>query len=116
MRDPDWNGDPGGFAEIQIFPIEDEKAAEIAFEAGELDYTAVSVSSIPTFEANPPAGAKLVRKPSLAYVWLGMNTEARRSTIPRCARRCSGRSTSTPCSRRPISASPSGRTGLSPRA
>ena len=76
VRDPDWNGAPGGFAEIQIFPIEDEKAAEIAFEAGELDYTAVSVSSIPTFEASPPAGAKLIRKPSLAYVWLGMNTEA----------------------------------------
>ncbi len=76
VRDPDWNGEPGGFAEIQIFPIEDEKAAEIAFEAGELDYTAISVSSIPTYEANPPAGAKVLRKPSLAYVWLGMNVDA----------------------------------------
>ncbi len=76
VRDPDWNGAPGGFAEIQIFPIEDEKAAEIAFEAGELDYTAVSVSSIPTYEASPPPGARLIRKPSLAYVWLGMNAEA----------------------------------------
>jgi peptide/nickel transport system substrate-binding protein len=76
VRDPDWNGEPGGFEEIQIYPIEDEKAAEIAFEAGELDYTAVSVSSLPTYEADPPAGAKLIRKPSLAYVWLGMNVDA----------------------------------------
>ena len=76
VRDPDWNGTPGGFAEIQIFPIEDEKAAEIAFEAGELDYTAVSVSSIPIYEASPPPGARLIRKPSLAYVWLGMNVDA----------------------------------------
>jgi len=86
VRDPDWNGAPGGFEEIQIFPIEDEKAAEIAFEAGELDYTAVSVSSLPTYEASPPAGAKLVRKPSLAYVWLGMNTEAPPFDDPRVRR------------------------------
>ncbi len=86
VRDPDWNGAPGGFAEIQIFPIEDEKAAEIAFEAGELDYTAVSVSSLPTYEASPPAGALLIRKPSLAYVWLGMNTAAPPFDDPRVRR------------------------------
>ncbi|MGH6944040.1 MAG: ABC transporter substrate-binding protein, partial [Geminicoccaceae bacterium] len=76
VRNPDWNGEPGGFDEIQILPIDDEKAAEIAFEAGELDYTAVSVSSIPTYRESPPPHAMLVRKPSLAYVWLGMNTAA----------------------------------------
>ncbi len=76
VRNPDWNGEPGGFAEIWILPIEDEKAAEIAFEAGELDYTAISVSSIPSYRAAPPAGVHLVEKPSLDYVWLGINTAA----------------------------------------
>jgi peptide/nickel transport system substrate-binding protein len=75
-RNPDWNGPPGGFEEIRILPIEDEKAAEIAFEAGELDYTAISVSSIPSYRTAPPPGVHLVEKPSLDYVWLGMNTAA----------------------------------------
>ena len=61
-RNPDFYGPAPGFEEIQIYPIEDEKAAEIAFEAGELDYTAISVSSIPELQASPPAGVNLVEK------------------------------------------------------
>ena len=75
-RNPDWSGTPAEFEKIRILPIEDEKAAEIAFAAGELDYTAISVSSIPSYRTAPPAGVRLVEKPSLDYVWLGMNTAA----------------------------------------
>jgi peptide/nickel transport system substrate-binding protein len=75
-RNPDWPGAAAGFEKIRILPIEDEKAAEIAFEAGELDFTAISVSSIPSYRTAPPPGVKLVEKPSLDYVWLGMNTAA----------------------------------------
>jgi peptide/nickel transport system substrate-binding protein len=75
VRDPDWNGEPGGFEEIQIFPIEDEKAAEIAFEAGELDYTTISLSSLPELQANLPANARIDERPSMSYVWLGMNVD-----------------------------------------
>jgi len=76
VRNPAWNGEPGGFEEIQIFPIEDEKAAELAFAAGEVDYTALAVSSIPSYQARPEAGVRLIRRPSLDYVWLGMNVAA----------------------------------------
>jgi peptide/nickel transport system substrate-binding protein len=76
VRNPDWQGAAAEFEKIRILPIEDEKAAEIAFEAGELDYTAISVSSIPSYRTTPPIGVRLVEKPSLDYVWLGMNTEA----------------------------------------
>lgn len=86
VRDPDWNGEAGGYDEIHIHPIEDEKIAEIAFEAGELDYTAVSVTSIPLYEDNPPAGATLIRRPSLAYVWLGMNVDKEPFTDPKVRR------------------------------
>jgi len=75
-RDPDWNGPRGGFDEIRILPIEDEKAAEIAFAAGEVDYTAISVSSIPSYRTGQAPGVHLVEKSSLDYVWLGMNTAA----------------------------------------
>lgn len=74
-RDPNWNGPAAAFEEIHILPIEDEKAAELGFEAGELDFTWTSISSIPRYLENMPAGAKFVRTPSLAYVWMGMNLD-----------------------------------------
>jgi peptide/nickel transport system substrate-binding protein len=76
VRNPDWQGDKSDFDEIHILPIEDEKTAELGFEAGDIDFTWVSVSSIPRYLKEPPKGGKFVRKPSLAYVWLGMNVES----------------------------------------
>jgi peptide/nickel transport system substrate-binding protein len=60
---------------VHVFPIEDEKTAEIAFEAGELDYATISLSSLPELKANPPPGARIVEHPAMSYVWLGMNVE-----------------------------------------
>ncbi len=74
-RNPDWAHEPGGFDEIHIIPIEDPATAERGFEAGDLDYTWTSVSSLPRLRKNPPAGSKVLERPSLAYVWLGMNQE-----------------------------------------
>lgn len=76
VRNPDWPGSAAPFEEVHILPIEDEKTAELGFEGGELDYTWVSVSSIPRYRQTPPKGGQVVVKPSLAYVWLGMNQEA----------------------------------------
>jgi peptide/nickel transport system substrate-binding protein len=74
-RNPDWPGDKPYFDEIHVIPIEDEKVAELAFEGGDLDYTWVAVSSIPRYRETPPKGGKVEVKPSLAYVWLGMNQQ-----------------------------------------
>ncbi len=76
VRDPTSYGPPGGFEEIRILPIEDEKAAELAFDAGEVDYTLISVSSILSYRATEDAAVHLSEKNSLDYVWLGMNTAA----------------------------------------
>lgn len=75
-RNPEWPGEPGAFEEIHVIPIEDEKTAELGLEAGDLDYTWVAVSSIPRYRETPPKAGKVIVKPSLAYVWLGMNQEA----------------------------------------
>jgi peptide/nickel transport system substrate-binding protein len=75
-RNPDWPGDQPEWDEIHIIPIEDEKVAELAFEGGDLDYTWVAVSSIPRYRETPPPNGKVEVKPSLAYVWMGMNNEA----------------------------------------
>ncbi len=74
-RNPDWAYEPGGFEEIHIFPIEDPAAAEIGFEAGDLDHTWTAVSAISRLKANPPSGGVVLEKPSLAYVWMGINQD-----------------------------------------
>jgi peptide/nickel transport system substrate-binding protein len=76
VRNPDWPGEPGGFEEIHIIPIEDPSTAELGFEAGDLDHTWTAVSSIQRLRENPPEGGVVVEKPSLAYVWMGMNNFA----------------------------------------
>ena len=84
VPNPDWKGEPAvGFDEIQIFHIDDEKAAEIAFEAGEIDFTRISLGSLEQFRANPPANSTLELLPSLYYAWVGMNMENEKLSNPR---------------------------------
>ncbi len=85
-RNPDWKYEQGGFEEIHIIPIEDPATAERGFEAGDLDYTWTSVSSLPRLKENPPAGSVVLEKPSLAYVWLGINQDAEPFTNPNIRR------------------------------
>ncbi len=74
-RNPAWTGPKPDFDEIHFYPIDDEKTAEIGFEAGDLDFTRISVSSLEKFLANPPAGSTIVNKPSLYYSWMGINQD-----------------------------------------
>ena len=74
-RNPGWVHEQGGFEEIHIIPIEDPATAERGFEAGDLDYTWTSVSSLPRLKKNPPPNSVVLEKPSLAYVWLGINQD-----------------------------------------
>ncbi|MGN6306623.1 MAG: ABC transporter substrate-binding protein [Mesorhizobium sp.] len=76
VRNPDWKYEQGAYDEIHIHPIEDEKTAELGYEAGDLDYTWTSVSSITRLKQTPPANTTVIEKPSLAFVWLGMNQKA----------------------------------------
>jgi peptide/nickel transport system substrate-binding protein len=75
VRNPDWKGEAPHFDEVHVIPIEDVKTAELGLEAGDLDYTWIAASSIPRYRQTPPKGGKLAVKPSLAYVWLGMNVD-----------------------------------------
>jgi peptide/nickel transport system substrate-binding protein len=74
-RNPDWKLYRPAFDEIQIMPIEDDKTAELGFESGDIEYTWTSISSIPRYLKSPPKDGKFLRKPSLAYVWIGMNQD-----------------------------------------
>ncbi len=74
-RHDGWPGAKPEFDRIEIIPIDDAKTAEIAFEAGQLDMTAVAASSLPRYESNMPAGTNMRVYPSLYYEWLGMNVD-----------------------------------------
>jgi peptide/nickel transport system substrate-binding protein len=72
-----WSGPPASFDEVQIIPIDDDKAAELAFESGDLDFTGIAVSSVPTYKDKPSARGRLIVKNNLGIRWLGMNVDAK---------------------------------------
>jgi peptide/nickel transport system substrate-binding protein len=74
-RNPNWKGTAPAWDNIEVYPIDDENTAEIAFDAGELDLTRVSLGSVERYRNGVPNGGKLVENPSLFYVWLGMNLD-----------------------------------------
>lgn len=70
-----WIGDPAEFDEIHILTIDDEKTAEIGYESGDIDFTRIAMSSIENYKNSLPKNTVFDVKPSLYYVWLGMNME-----------------------------------------
>ncbi len=72
-RNPLWKGPEAAFAEIHIYAMTDAKAAEMAFEAGQLDCAEISVESVEPFQENLPPDSFLEIHPSGRNYWLGMN-------------------------------------------
>lgn len=70
-----WNGKQPAYDRVVLIPINDPKAAEVAFEAGQVDIATVALSSVPELQENMPEGAKLEVRPTAGYLWLGMNAE-----------------------------------------
>ncbi|MSP48717.1 MAG: peptide ABC transporter substrate-binding protein [Alphaproteobacteria bacterium] len=74
-RNPLWQGEKPAYDEIHYIVILDANAAEIAFEAGEIDFTHLPIASVARLQKKLPPKSKLIVKPSLAYWWLGMQSE-----------------------------------------
>jgi peptide/nickel transport system substrate-binding protein len=72
---PLWKGPKPDFPEVRFQIIEDEKAAELAYDAGEIDITTISEQSFARYQKSPPAGSKLMVAFNNNWSWLGMNTE-----------------------------------------
>ena len=70
-----WIGSRPDFDEVVYHIIESEKTAELAYLAGELDFTNIAVSSVPSFLDDPPANSKVEVRPTLDFQWLGMNVD-----------------------------------------
>lgn len=72
-KNPLWAGPEAAFEEIHIYAMTDAKAAEMAFEAGQLDCAEISVESVEPFKENMPPDSHLELYPSGRNYWLGMN-------------------------------------------
>lgn len=72
-RFEDYFGEPPYYDEIHLFPLEDEAAAEIALEAGEIVWSVISIPSVERFEKDERF--EVGSATSLGYSWIGMNVE-----------------------------------------
>jgi peptide/nickel transport system substrate-binding protein len=72
---PDWSGPKPAFREIHIYAMTDEKAAELAYEAGEIDCTAVAIESVDIFQRKLPPNSRLDVISSLRFFWIGLNQD-----------------------------------------
>ncbi|MDZ7844953.1 MAG: ABC transporter substrate-binding protein [Anaerolineales bacterium] len=72
-KNPAYWGEEPYYDEIQLIPIEDDKAAEVALESGDLDFGLISIASVERFEENADFG--VWSKPSLRYSWVGINVQ-----------------------------------------
>ena len=72
-RNPAWRGPEAAFSEIHVYAMTDDTAAEMAFEAGQLDNADISVESTGPFQKNMPPDSYMEIHPSSRNFWLGMN-------------------------------------------
>jgi peptide/nickel transport system substrate-binding protein len=72
---PQWSGPKPGFERVECNVITQVKAAELAFEAGELDCTELGADTLARYTAEMPEGAEITTAGELQYMWLGMNTD-----------------------------------------
>ena len=72
---PDWRGTKTTFEEVRYILIDDNKAAELAFEAGEIDVGQISSQTLARYLKAPPPGSATTVAGALQYMWLGMNTQ-----------------------------------------
>ena len=71
-----WPFAKPAYDEIRYTVITDSNAAETAFQAGEIDFANLPLSSVPRLRKAPPKGSTLSVRPSLAFTWLGMQSES----------------------------------------
>jgi peptide/nickel transport system substrate-binding protein len=74
-RNPEWTGPQPDFDEINYILVEEDQAAELAYEAGEVDMTKVTPLTAARYSTTPPENTKMRAAGALQYMWLGMNTE-----------------------------------------
>ena len=71
VANPDYVGDKPAFAEIIGKPIADDKTAQLALQAGEIDFARIDPTAAK--EVQGTAGLKVETLSAIDYVWIGPN-------------------------------------------
>lgn len=72
---PDWPGPAVDFETVECLMIDDAESARVAYEAGAVDYTTVSISAARQFREDPPTNTEFIEAPSTHYVWVTVNVD-----------------------------------------
>lgn len=72
---PEWTGPKPDFDRVVAHVVTEVQAAELAFEAGELDCTAIGPDTQARYAKETPEDVAITTSGELQYMWLGMNTE-----------------------------------------
>ncbi|HUI89068.1 MAG TPA: ABC transporter substrate-binding protein [Anaerolineales bacterium] len=74
-RNPDYWGPQPYYDEIDLIPVDDDKAAEVALKAGELDFSGFSsLTTEDDFQSDSDFTVDVV--PADQYKWIGMNVNS----------------------------------------
>ena len=73
VANPDYIGEKPAFAEIVGKPIADDKTAQLALQAGEIDFARIDPAVAKDIESAP--GIKVQKLSAIDYVWIGPNIE-----------------------------------------
>ena len=75
---PDWPGPKPVFSTVEVYIVEDDQAAQLAYEAGSFDYTRIAVGAAKATQAAMPAATTLIEAQSTRYQWLTINMSSPR--------------------------------------
>jgi peptide/nickel transport system substrate-binding protein len=70
---PDWPGDKPDFTRIRWAIIPDDEVAALAYEAGAIDYTRISLNTLSIYQEAPPAQSRLIAAPGTRIMFLALN-------------------------------------------
>ncbi|MFM9844931.1 MAG: ABC transporter substrate-binding protein [Dongiaceae bacterium] len=72
---PNWQGTKPAFSEVHIIDVEENKAAELAFEAGEIHGTNVTPDTAARYKQSPLPDSTIFEVAGPLSTWMGMNCE-----------------------------------------
>ena len=81
---PDWAGPAPVFRDIAIRYVPDPKTAELAYRAGEIDFTELTPAVANALRTAPET--VVAERPGLRFVWISLNTEKKPLDDPRVRR------------------------------
>lgn len=70
---PDWPGPKPQFAAVEMSIVEDDQAAQLAYEAKAFDYCRVAAATVKSLKEKPLPDTTLIEAQSTRYVWLTIN-------------------------------------------